>query len=186
MTDSHPTHYTVHPNALIHRLGLRPGMRAGDFGVGGQGFFVTAMASRVGPTGQVLMFDVKKTALKSALGIAQMNGLKNCQAVWSDLEVYEGARGIGRTSLDAGALINVLHQSTKHQDMLTEIHRMLKPGARLLIVDWQPGGKSPGAPPPDHRLAADHVIGLAKTIGYALLERFQASPSHWGVVMVKT
>ncbi|MBI2984116.1 MAG: methyltransferase domain-containing protein [Candidatus Kerfeldbacteria bacterium] len=181
-----PTHVLIEPRQLIDRLGVKIGMKVGDFGVGGAASFAVPLGQRVGPNGEVLMFDVLKSALSAALSLTKMRGLNNCRAVWSNLEIFEGARGVRPNSLDAGLLVNVLNQTKKYRDMLVEIHRMLKTGAALLVVDWQPGMNLSFAPTKEERLAVEHVNQVARELGFATLDQFSAGPYHWGLVLVKT
>ncbi len=173
------------PSIILDHLGVQPGMWVGDFGVGAGGHFVTPIATAVGTDGGVIMFDVLRSALSGAMSRAKLSGVGNYRAVWTNLEVYEGAPGVSDNALDAGILINVLHQSTAAKDMLAEIHRMLKPGARLLIADWKKEIQSPIAPPIERRLADGYVERLAQEVGFALLERFSFGPYYWGLVLVK-
>lgn len=174
------------PASLVAHLALAPGQKVGDFGVGGTAVFVSALSSRVGSEGHVVMFDVLKSALSGALSQAKLHGLTNCQAVWSNLELYGAATGVKDGALDAGLLINVLDQSTKQKDILAEVGRMLKSGAKLLVVDWKTDVELPIAPESSRRLADGQVEQMAKSLGFAGLEKFEAGPYHWGLVLVKT
>jgi len=173
------------PATILAHLQITPGQKVGDFGVGGAAPFAFALSGAVGPEGSVVMFDILKTALSAALTLVQQRGLKNCQAVWSNLEIYNGASGVADGSFDAGILVNVLHQSNKHQDILAEVGRMLKPKAKLLIVEWKHDADSTIAPDEQHRLADGYVEQMAQGLGFAALEKFEAGPYHWGMVLVK-
>ena len=174
------------PEKILSHLTLKPGMRVGDFGVGGEAFYAIPIGKRVGQSGEVYLFDIVKNALGSAMSMMQIHGLKNAKAVWSNLEMFEGARGIGKNSLDAGALISVLSQSQKPKDILAELQRMLKVGSQLLVVDWHPSTELGFAPDKRRRLAAERVEQLARDLGFATQEAFEAGPHHWGLVFVKT
>lgn len=174
------------PQSLLLHLALAPGMWVGDFGVGAGGHFVIPAAKIVGTDGGVVMFDVLKSALSGAMSRAKLGGVGNYRAVWTNLEVYEGAPGVADGTLDAGLLVNVLHQSTKHKDVLAEIGRMLKPGARLLVADWKQDVSSTIAPPMERRLSGGYLEQIAQELGYATVERFDAGQYHWAVVLVKT
>ena len=161
-------------------------MVVGDFGVGGAAHFAIPVAQIVGQNGGVIMFDVLKSALSAAMAQAKLRGLQNCRAVWSNLEIFGAAKGVADNSLDAGLLVNILHQTKKYKDILAEVHRMLKPTSKLLIVDWLPEAEISFAPPVDQRLPLDHVVQTALSLGFAPLKKFDAGPYHWGVVIVKT
>lgn len=174
------------PQTLLQHLSLAPGLWVGDFGVGAGGHFAVPTARIVGPDGGVVLFDVVKAALSGAMSRAELSGLNNFKAVWTNLEVFEGAPGVADNTLDAGLLINVLHQSTKPQDILAEIHRMLKPGAKLLIADWKQEAQSTIAPPVERRSAVGYIEQLATSVGYSSLEKFDAGTYYWGLVVIKS
>lgn len=176
----------LEPATLLGHLGLAAGMWVGDFGVGAGGHFAAPIGKMVGTDGGVVMFDILKPALSGAMTRAKLGGPGNYRAVWTNLEIYEGAPGVADSSLDAGVLINVLNQSGKHKDILAEIGRMLKPGAKLLVADWKPEVNLTIAPPLQRRLADGYVEQLAQDIGFASLEKLEVGPYHWGLVLVKT
>lgn len=173
-------------HTVLAHLQLAPGQWVGDFGVGSAAHFAIAAAEKVGGAGGVVMFDVVKAALSGAMTSAQARGLANCRGVWTNLEIYGGATGVKDGSLDAGILMNILHQSTKPKDILAEVQRMLKVGAKIVIVDWQPDAEVSIAPAKTKRLAPEYVTTLAKSIGFAPVEQFSAGPYHWGLVVAKT
>lgn len=173
-------------SALLAHLSLARGMWVGDFGVGAGGHFVVPVGKIVGQDGGVVMFDVMKSALSGAMTRAKLSGAENFRAVWTNLEIYEGAPGVADNSLDAGLLVNVLHQSTKHKEMLAEICRMLKPGAKLLVADWRPEASSTISPPAQRCMADGYVEQIAQSLGLTTGEKFSAGPYHWGLVLVKT
>lgn len=174
------------PSVLLDRLRLAPGQWIGDFGVGSAAHFALVAGERVGSEGGVLMFDVVKSALSGAMTAMRARGLTNCRSVWTNLEIVGGATGVKDKSLDAGILANVLHQSRHPKEILAEVHRILKTGAKLLIIDWKPEIETTIAPDKNKRLASDYVNGLAASIGFAPAEQFEAGPYHWGLVLVKT
>lgn len=171
---------------LVQKLGVTAGQTIGDFGAGGSGHIAVELGRAVGAEGRVLLFDVQKSALSAAMSSLQTHGVNNVQTVWTDLEVYRGASGIGDATLEAGILVNVLHQSKQPKAILAEVARMVKPGARLLVVDWLTEAATPLAPPPAMRLGAEHVGQIAQAVGFAQLEIFSAGPYYWGLVLIKT
>ncbi len=171
---------------IVAQLNLRPGMHVGDFGTDGTAFFSSLMAKAVGPDGQVLLFDVVKAQLSAAMSALKAKRLTNYKAVWTNLELYEGARGVGQNSLNAGLAVNLLSQTKKYKDVLTEIHRMLQPGGRLVIVDWQPGASARTVPSPDMCVSAERIQSVAQSIGFAPSQEFAPTNQEWGLVLIKT
>lgn len=170
----------------IDRLRLQPGWVVADFGVGANANWAVRMAQQVGHDGQVLMFDVRKAALAAALSAAKLSQVKNCRAVWSNLEIFKGALGVSDGVFDAGIIVNMLNETKHPKDVLAEIHRMMKAGSQLLIIDWDPDTAHPLAPKPERRLAADYVAMLSKSVGFAPVERFTPGVSYWGMMVTKT
>jgi len=170
----------------LRRLELQTGTTVADFGAGSSALWAATMSDAVGADGSVLMFDVRSSALKAALKVASIRGRTNCKAVWTNLEVYQGASGVADNSLDAGILVNVLNGSKHPKDMLAEIHRMLKSGAKLMIIDWEPTTENRLAPPVNHRVASPFVETLAKSLGFAPMSKFSPNASTWGLILMKT
>lgn len=172
--------------SLIQHLELKPGQTVGDFGAGGSAHLALEMSRAIRESGTVLLFDIQKPALSAAISLLAARDVANGRAVWSNLEVYGGASGVMDGTVDAGVIANVLHQSKTPNAILAEVSRMLKSGARLLVVDWLTNSVSPLAPRVEARVSADHIAQLAQKLGFASLEQFQAGPYHWGLVLVKT
>lgn len=175
----------LNPAAILKRASLEPGRRVGDFGTGGSAYFAMQAARVIGPRGTVFAIDTFKPALSSAMSKAHLFGITNIRPVWSDLEVYGGARAVRDETLDFGLLVNVLHQSKKHEAMLRECGRMLKPGARMLIVEWKASQGAFG-PPVASLVREDHLKKHLDRAGFAVVDRFDASEIHYAVVAVKT
>lgn len=167
--------------AILKRVRLQPKMHVADFGCGGSAYFALQAAHLVGNKGYIVAIDVYKPALSAAASKARLHGLTNIKFLWSNIEVYRGARIIGDRSLDAGLLINVLHQSRKHREILRECSRMLKPGAKLLLIEWDVTGFGFG-PKKEDLLPQQYVEKLAADLGLRLTERFEPSRYHYGLI----
>ena len=172
------------PAKLLERSGLSAGMHVGDFGVGGAAYFGIQASKVIGDRGVVFAIDVFKPALSSALGKARLEGCMNFKPVWSDLEIVGGARAVRDTSLDFGILVNVLHSSKKQKEILTECARMLKSGARLLIIEWTKGGEAFG-PKREQVVPLERILELCSQVGLAPFDQFEAGQYHYGLVVVK-
>ncbi len=172
------------PAKLLDRAGLTSGMQVGDFGVGGAAYFGIQASKTIGERGLVYAIDVFKPALSSALSKARLERCMNFKPVWSDLEIVGGARIVKDGSLDFGILVNVLHASKKQKDILQECTRMLKSGARMLIIEWAKGGEAFG-PKREQIVPAARILDLCAQAGLAPFDQFEAGPYHYGIVVVK-
>ncbi|MFA5127019.1 MAG: class I SAM-dependent methyltransferase [Patescibacteria group bacterium] len=161
---------------------LKVGDMVGDLGAGG-GLFLLEAARLVGDQGQVYAVDVVKNILSEIESKARLNGLNNIKTIWSNLEIV-GATKINEGTLDANILVNVLFQSQKHYEILAEATRLLKPGGKLLIVDW--ANNDLGVGPPNNRIVdQNQVKNLAQQLDLVLAQEFKAGKYHFGLLFAK-
>ena len=168
---------------VMSRLNLREGMRVADLGCGGHGLFTLHVAKLVGPRGLVYAVDILKSTLAELAKKARLDGASNVKPIWSNLEVA-GATPIPNENVDAALVVNVLFQSTDRAALLREARRIMKPGARLALVDWQPGA-SPFGPPASARLTPKAAATHAQAAGFKLLEAFVAGKYHYGLILTR-
>ena len=132
-------------SAGLHRLwkrftvdqsSLRPGQRVLDV-AGGTGDLAIQFAKRVGPTGGVVLTDINAAMLKR--GRDRMIDAGNVMpAVQCDAEHLP----FQDSSFDCVSVAFGLRNMTDKLRALTEMHRVLRPGGRLLVLEfshvWQP------------------------------------------------
>lgn len=169
---------------LLHELDLRPGMTYADLGIGSAAHFVLHAARLIGPDGKVFAADILEQVLDSAKQRAKSEGLFNLETVWTDLEVYGAAKAIGNDTLDRITIINTLYQTKQDDHVINEANRMLKPGGKILIIDWNPTGASFG-PPESSRTSLDKVRQMAQVVGWKEVRTFTPSEFHFGVLFQK-
>jgi|GEM_PF-280493 SAM-dependent methyltransferase len=163
-------------------LGIQQGQIVADLGAGG-GMFTINAARLVGDRGQVYAVDIMKSSLSDIESKARMTGFNNVKSVWSNLEIV-GAAKINEASLDHAMLVNVLFQSKKHFEMMAEATRLLKPGGKLLIVDWS--STAPGfAPPKEMKVDPAELNNHAVKLNLALEQEFKAGNYHFGLIFIK-
>ena len=78
-------------------------------------------------------------------------------------------------------MINLHHELEHPQAMLTEAGRLLRPGGRMLIVDWKPL-ETPKGPPLSIRVPPETVGEQMRTAGLADIEQHDRLPWHYVVV----
>ena len=173
----------IDPIFVLKKSGLVADMKIADLGCGGAGHFVLPAAQMVGNKGVVYAVDVLKTALAGVESKAKMEGLSNIEYIWSDLEVLGGTK-VEAESLDVALLINVLFQTKEHQNIFQEAKRLLKPGSKLLVIDWSETG-SPFGPSAETRIKKEEVKKLAQAVGLKELEEFSVGDYHYGLIFQK-
>jgi ubiquinone/menaquinone biosynthesis C-methylase UbiE len=109
---------------------LKEGMTAVDYGCG-MGFFTLPMARLVGPAGKVIAVDVQQKMLNGLLGRADRAGLSDrIEAVVP----YGTDSGMG-DSVDFVAALYVVHELPDANAFFSQMRNIMKPGARILIVE---------------------------------------------------
>lgn len=162
-------------------VALDHGQIVADLGCG-HGFFTFPAARLVGNKGKVYAVDVLKSALKAVEKHARSAGLTNIITIWSNLEIY-GATKIPPHSLDVALLISLLFQNKKHQEILGEVDRLVKPEGKIVIIDWY--RKTPFGPPKELMVPQEKVEELAKNLEWKKVKSFEAGPYHYGLIFQK-
>ena len=70
------------PKQTVLQLGLREGMKVGDFGAG-SGHYALMAAKIVGDKGRVYAVDVQEDVLRALKSEASAKGLHNVEIVWA-------------------------------------------------------------------------------------------------------
>lgn len=167
------------PKNNVLQLGLREGMKVGDFGAG-SGHYAVSAAAIVGPEGRVYAVDIQEDILSRVRDFALEKGHRNVETVWGNFEKLGGTK-LRDASLDAVILSNTLFQLDHREGAVAEIRRVLKSGGRLLVVDW--AGAYGGMGPLPHRVVSEHVAEeLFITSGFHKVKDFRAGPHHYSIV----
>jgi arsenite methyltransferase len=117
--------------ATLHALALRPGERVLDVG-SGPGLLVAEMAQAVGPAGHVTGVDISDAML--ALGkrrCGDLSGAGRASFVKADATALPFADG----AFDVAVSTQVYEYVADVPTALAELHRVLRPGGRTLILD---------------------------------------------------
>lgn len=171
--------------AILRRADVRPGHIIADLGTGREGRMALSAGKIIGQSGIAYAVDVVKPLLPAIESKATMMGINNVKTVWSDLEIYGATKAIIDNSLDVGFLVTTLFQSTKRAEIMSESYRMIRPGGKLVVVDWKPGGNAPLGPEEARRVHADEIKKIATDLGLKLIDEFEAGQYHWGLIFVK-
>lgn len=167
------------PQENVLQLGLREGMKVGDLGAG-SGHYAAAAAYIVGPTGRVYAVDIQEDILKHIKDHAEGRNLRNVETVWGNFEKSGGTK-LRDATLDAVILSNTLFQLEHKEGAIAEIKRILKPGGRLLVVDW--AGAYGGMGPLPHHVVSEHVAEeLFINAGFHKVKGFRGGPHHYSLV----
>jgi ubiquinone/menaquinone biosynthesis C-methylase UbiE len=171
------------PSDIVVQFGLQPGDRVADLGAG-SGEFTFAAQRAVGGSGRVFAIEVQKELVPRIKNSAQgMNLPRNLEVIWGDVEE------IGGSELRDGAVngviaANLLFQLEDRDNFVNEVNRILKPGGRVLLVDWSDSFGNTG-PRPEDVVRARDAEALFERRGFTLERSIDAGDHHWAVVLRK-
>ena len=121
---------------VIAACDLKKGMIVADVGAG-TGLFTRLFAKAVGPDGQVYAVDIAPKFLEHIQKTAREAGLKNVTPVLCN----QDSADLPPNSVDLIFVCDTYHHFEFPQRTLASLHRALKPGGRLIVVDFirEPG-----------------------------------------------
>ena len=170
------------PEGNVTPLQLKDGMHVADFGTG-TGAYAFALAKAVGASGRVYALDVQKDLLTRLKKEADAKGVQQLEVIWCDLDTLGGTK-LSDASLDAAVLANVLFQSEHKEHFLREVWRVLKPGARLLVVDWSASFSGMG-PHQSQVVTEGRAKELLLEAGFMYKNVFPAGAHHYGLLYIR-
>jgi len=153
------------PEAMLDALEIAPGSTVADVGTGA-GYHSIRLARRVGDGGQVLATDVQPEMLEMLRENAKAAGVANIKpllATQRDAKLPAG-------KVDLILLVDVYHEVSYPEILLAGLHKALRPGGRLVLVEFR--GEDPEVPiKPEHKMTLKQVRRELEPQGF----RFQQS-----------
>jgi len=119
------------PGELIRTMGLQPGMTVADVGTG-IGYMLPSLSRRVAPGGRVIAEDIFDDFLASAKHRVENQKLDNVTFV----KGTETDPNLPEAAVDIVLALDVYHHFDYPDKMLAAIHKSLKPGGKLVVVEY--------------------------------------------------
>jgi predicted methyltransferase len=128
-----------HREALVAAARLKPGMVVADIGAG-TGLFTPYFSRAVGSTGKVIAVDIVPAFLERIRERAKTEGLANVETVLCTERSVE----LPPNSIDLAFICDVYHHFEYPYSSMTSLHRALRPGGQVLLVEFKriPGTSS--------------------------------------------
>jgi ubiquinone/menaquinone biosynthesis C-methylase UbiE len=114
---------------ILKEVEIKPGFHVLDYGCG-PGSYIVPLAKLVGNTGKIYALDIHPLAIQRVQNIASKKGLTNLEAIYSDCKT-----GLPDNSVDAVLLYDIFHDLDAPNEVLRELHRVLKPNGILSFSD---------------------------------------------------
>jgi len=171
----------LNPEQILNQLDLSAsGMLAADFGCGIGGWAIP-LANKL-KDGRVYAIDVQEEALSALKMKAEMAKATNIKAIKANLEGGLSSL-IQNNLLDLVLLTNLLFQVKNKKEIIEEAKRVLRPGGRILIVDWKPDS---AVGPSEGRVDPAKVKEMAEGLGFSFDKEVSAGNYHYGLVFIKS
>jgi FkbM family methyltransferase len=116
---------------ILEKCKVKPGMAVADVGAG-TGLFTRLFARAVGKEGQVYAVDIAPKFIEHIEKTCQEAGLKNVKGVVCKPDSV----GLEAGSVDLAFICDTYHHFEFPSKTLASIHRALRPGGQLVLIDF--------------------------------------------------
>ena len=120
-------------DGIVGTLGLRKGMMVADIGAG-TGLFLDPLAAGVGPRGRIYAVDISPRFLE------HLRERTKAEPDLRNVTVVEGGANDPRlpdSSVDLALIVDTYHHFEFPRTMMSALHAALRPGGRVLVVDFE-------------------------------------------------
>jgi putative heme-binding domain-containing protein len=163
-------------DALVKALEIREGARVADIGAG-TGYFTWRLAQHAGPKGKVIAVDIQQQMLDLAAATVKQHGLGNVEYVLG----RESDPKLPDRSLDMVFIGYSYHEFSQPETIMDAIRRSLKPGGRLVIVEY--AKENPLAPASSlHKMSFDEIRSEIEPTGFDLDRILDFLPLQHGLI----
>jgi ubiquinone/menaquinone biosynthesis C-methylase UbiE len=161
------------PDRVLDALHLDAKMTVADVGAG-TGYFTVRLAKRVA---KVYATDVQPQMLDLLRARLPRENLANVELV---LATDHDAK-LPEHSIDLALLVDVYHELADPAGVMTGIRRALKPGGRLVLVEYR--GEDPSVPiKPEHKMTLAQIRKELGALGFRFAESLEFLPDQRVVV----
>jgi ubiquinone/menaquinone biosynthesis C-methylase UbiE len=172
----------MNPAQMLAACNLQVTDTVADFGAG-SGFLSKAAATLV-PRGNVFPIEIHKEIINRLVRDAKEANLENIHPLWGDIELPGGTR-LDDNSVDFVVVSNVLFHLDDKIACINEAKRIIKPGGRLLVVDWSESFGGIG-PTPTAIVTKQMVEELSAHAGFTKIsDQLPAGDHHYAILFKK-
>ena len=141
-------------------LNIAPGKTVADIGAG-SGWFSVRAARRVTQTGLVYAVDINPEAIRYIEQRAKREDISNIKVILGK----PGDPLLSPASIDAVLLLKTYHEVAEPVELLRNLRKALRPGARVGIIDKNGDAEN-------HGVNQEIVVREARQAGYTLVGRY--------------
>lgn len=172
----------MNPARMLAACNIQVTDDVADFGAG-SGFMARELA-QIASQGNVYAIEINRDMVARINHEIAEKQIKNLHPLWGDIELPGGSR-LGDQSVNMVVLSNILFQLDDKASCIREVSRVLKPGGRVLIVDWQEsfGGLGPA---PHHVFDQKMAETLLSQAGFTKVsDDLPAGEHHYAILFKK-
>ncbi len=122
----------VQRHRILSHLEITPGMAVADIGAG-TGLFLEMLAKKAGRDGKVYAVDIAPRLVSFLEKRCQEKGLRQVEVVLCKRDSVE----LPPASIDLAFVCDTYHHFEYPRSTLATIHRALRPGGRMVVVDFE-------------------------------------------------
>ena len=164
------------PELLMSALQIRPGTTVADIG-SGTGYFTWRLAQQVGPQGKVYAVDVQQSMLDLTRTAVAAHKLKNVDYVLAT----DSSPRLAERSCDLVFMAYAYHEFGEPAEMMRAIRRALKPGGRVVVLEY--AKESTIAPAsPLHKMSFEEIRREIEPMGFVIDQLLDFLPVQHGVI----
>ncbi|RYD94545.1 MAG: methyltransferase [Sphingobacteriales bacterium] len=165
-------------NLAIQKLPMNAGSIIADIGAG-TGYYTFRIADKV-PKGKVYAVEIQDDAITYLKNKAGQRDQKNVAVVKGG----EKSPNLPANAVDLAIMVDVYHELSYPQEMLQAIRRSLKPGGKLLLLEYRAEDPKVSIKPL-HKMTVEQVNKELAANGFKLVQRENFLPMQHYLVYQK-
>lgn len=151
---------------IVDACGIEPGDSVADVGAG-TGLFTRLFSRAAGPSGTVFAVDISKAFIDHIESTASAEGLSNIRGIVCE----QTDTGLPPLSVDLVFLSDTYHHFESPRETMASVHRALRPGGKLIVIDFERRQGTSSDWILDHvRAGKDEVIKEIESFGFQLVD----------------
>ena len=139
------------PDEAIRLLKIPSGASVADIGAG-SGYMTVRLSAQVGPTGRVYANDVQPQMIEILRRRLDKRKITNVVLVQGEIDDPR----LPAATVDLALMVDVYHELSQPQQMLRHIREALKPGGRLVLLEYRK--EDPSIP-----IRLEHKMSVARS-----------------------
>ena len=164
------------PDRALNVLNIAKGSSVADVGAG-SGYWTVKLSERVGPTGKVFANDLQPQMLDILRSRLSATGISNVTLVQGTVNDPK----LPPASVDLELMVDVYHELSQPQAMLRGLRDALKPGGRLVLLEYRK--EDPSIPIKfEHKMSVAEAKLEVEHEGFTLAEVDESLP--WQHILI--